>query len=71
MPPEVHMSSISFDGKVSLIFTNEMIVPVNFTAILNDRNKTAEILTIISKENARELGDGPSKKEYLQLVMLR
>lgn len=71
MPPEVRMSSISFDSKVSLTFTNEMIVPSNFTAILNDRNKTTEVLTVVSKEKARNLSDKPKKVDYLELVMLR
>ena len=48
MPPEVRMSSISFDGKVSLTFTNEMNVPGNFTAILNDQNKSNEIKNVFS-----------------------
>jgi hypothetical protein len=71
MPPEARMSAISFDGKVSLTFTNEMIFPDNFASVLNDRNKTTAILTVVSKEKARELGDKPKKQDYLQLVMLR
>jgi len=45
-PPEIRISSVSSDGKVSLTFTNEMIVPANFTDMLNERNKT-EILNIV------------------------
>ena len=64
------MSSVSFDGKVSLTFTNEMIVPSNFITILNDRNET-EAYTFVSKEEARRLAEKATKKDYLQLVMLR
>ena len=71
MPPEIRMSAISFDGKVSLTFTNEMIFPDNFASVLNDRNKTTEILTVFSKEKARKLGEKQKKQDYLQLVMLR
>ena len=31
MPPEVRIYSVSSDGKFSLTFTNEMMVPANFT----------------------------------------
>lgn len=71
MPSEVRMSQSSFDGIVDLTFTNEMVVPGNFTAILNDRNKKIENLTVVSKENVRNLSDKPKTLDYLQLVMLR
>ena len=48
MPPEVRASSVSSDGKVSLTFTNKMIVPANFTNLLNFRNGR-EVYTAISK----------------------
>ena len=40
------MSKVSFDGKVSLTFTNEIVVPANFTDVLNGRKKT-ENLTVV------------------------
>ena len=48
-PTEVRISSVSFDKKVSLGFNKEMVVPSNFTDILNVRNKT-EVLNVISNE---------------------
>ena len=69
-PPGVQMSSISFYGQFSLTFTNEMVVPSNFTAILNDGNKT-EAITFLSKSEARRLGEKAAKQNYLHLVMLR
>ena len=64
------MSSVSLDAKVSLSFTNEMVVPSNFTAILNDRKKS-EDYTVLSKTETRRLTEKAAKKDYLQLVMLR
>jgi hypothetical protein len=51
MPPEVRMSSVTFDGKVSLTFTNEMLVPPNFNDILNTRNKK-EVLTVFTNKRS-------------------
>ena len=62
-------SSVSFDGKVSLIFTNEMILPSNFTDILNLRDKT-EVLTVISNKEDPSLDNEARKQELLNLVIL-
>ena len=70
MPPEVRISSVTFDGKVSLTFTNEMVIPGNFTDILNDRNKKTEILTVVSNNKTRSLSTMLTKQDYLHLVML-
>ena len=43
------MSTLSFDAKVSLSFINEMEVPSNFTAILNDRKKSEDYYTAVIK----------------------
>jgi hypothetical protein len=57
MPPEVRMSSVTYDGKVSLTFTNEMLLPPNFIDSLNTRNKK-EVLTVISnKRSLRALNE--------------
>ena len=39
-PPEVRIPRVSYDAKVLLNFSNAMMFPSNFTAILNDRNYT-------------------------------
>ena len=39
-PPEVRIPRVSYDAKVLLNFSNTMVFPDNFTAILNDRNYT-------------------------------
>ena len=75
----VRISSVSFDGKVFLTFTNEIIVPNNFTGLLNVRNKT-EVYSVVSlSKMRRELLDDPRwyiDKEmqqdiFLELKMLR
>ena len=38
MPPEVRTSQISSAGELYLSFTKEMVVPGNFTDILNVRS---------------------------------
>ena len=45
---EVRMSKVSFDGKVSLTFSNEMDFPADIADKLNDKNNT-ETLTVVSK----------------------
>jgi hypothetical protein len=79
MPPEVRISSASSDGKVSLTFTNEMIVPGNFTELLNVRNGT-EIYTLISKFNMEKknfedprwfIDEGVEPDVLLEILMLR
>ncbi len=66
----MRISSVSSDGKVQLTFTNEMVFPANFTAMLNDRNDN-EVLTVVPKEQTRRLGEEAIQQDYLQLVMLR
>ena len=79
MPPEVRISPVSSDGRVFLIFTNEMILPYNFTELLNVSNET-DVLTVISKAYVKNnhLGDllwyideNVPPQDLLQLVMLR
>ena len=64
----MRISSVSFDGKVSLSFNKEIVVPSNFSDILNVRNKT-EVLNVISNEWALRLGDDASQKDFSLSVM--
>ena len=68
----MRISTVSSDGKVQLTFTNEMVFPANFTAMLNNRNDN-EVLTVVSEvqAQARRLDEEAIQQEYLQLVMLR
>ena len=47
-----------------------MVVPSNFTAILNFRNKT-DTYAVVSKSEARKMAQKTTKQDYLHLVMLR
>ena len=55
-PTEVRMSKVSFDGKFSLTFSNEMDFPTDFAEKLNDRNNT-DSLNVVSKAETRKLAD--------------
>jgi len=79
MLPEVRVTSVSPDGKVSLTFTKDMIVPANFTDLLNVRNGT-EVYTVISKVRVQAkhfedprwyINEVVEPDVLLQLVMLR
>ena len=70
MPSEMRMSKITSTGKFSLSFTNEMILPSNFTAILNLRSKK-EVLNVISNTHAQIVGNETTSQDLLQLAMIR
>ena len=54
------MSKFSFDGKVSLTFSNEMDFPADIADKLNDRDNT-DTLTVVSKAETRKLADKAAK----------
>ena len=59
---EERMSKFSFDGKVSLTFSNEMDFPADIADKLNDRDNT-DTLTVVSKAETRKLADKAAIEE--------
>ena len=59
------MSKFSFDGKVSLTFSNEMDFPADIADKLNDRDNT-DTLTVVSKAEKKKEMTGEEKHAILQ-----
>ena len=69
IPPEVRINEISNGGDLFLGFTNEMVFPSNFTAILNDRNVSIKSTDTEPIKGKRTLTDELTGKSLLNLSL--
>ena len=69
IPPEVRINEISNGGDLFLGFTNEMVFPSNFTAILNDRNVSIKSTDTEPIKGKRTLTDELTGKSLLSLSL--
>ena len=69
IPPEVRINEISNGGDLFLGFTNEMVFPSNFTAILNDWNVSIKSKDTEPIKGKRTLTDELTGKSLLNLSL--
>ena len=69
LPPEVRINEISNGGDLFLGFTNEMVFPSNFTAILNDWNVSIKSKDTEPIKGKRTLTDELTGKSLLNLSL--
>ena len=69
VPPEIRTKKISNTGDLYLGFTNEMVFPSNFTAILNDKNVSRKLKNTEPVKDERTLANELTGKSLLSLSL--